>query len=320
MKNEGKIKEYINNSFGWNVKFENFDSYKGRLPYILWEAAEYSLLKCDDFTGVAIEPKAEDDFRMIRNIVHNIERITGQKAVLILESLDSYQRRSLIESRINFIIPDKQIYLPSIGAMMNERGMGVKPVFTDTLSTVATAIILMHLSTGSLQDKSVTEVADIMGYSVKTLSLAVNELEQFGLITFRQRGRKKLLDFTMPSSALWEKIAALAENPVEKRLFTSNLDLAKGIGVIASDSALSEISMLSAPNQPVYAVYSRDPRLKELNLNLHEGNAVIEIWKLDPVLTSKNGIVNVFPLALSYKDDDDPRVRKELEKLIATSL
>lgn len=320
MKDEGKIIDYIQNSFGWSVKFKSFDAYKGKLPYSLSGAADYALIECEDFRGVAILPKLEDDFRMIRNIVSNIERITGLKAVLILEGIDSYQRRSLIESRISFIIPDKQIYLPDIGALMTERGLGLKQLSADRLSMVATAILLVHLSGKSLKGKSVTDIADIMGYSVKTLSLAVKELEQQGLITILQEGRKKLLDFRLSSKELWEKVVEIGENPVEKRLFTSDIDLATEIGVVASDSALSEISMLSSPVQPIFAVYNRNPRIKELNLNLHDGSAIIEVWKSDPALSSKNGLTDVFSLALTYKDDDDPRIKKELDKIIAETL
>ncbi len=198
--------------------------------------------------------------------------------------------------------------------------MGVKQLSTDRLSMVATALLLVHLSGKSLQGKSVSDVADIMGYSVKTLSLAVKELEQQELVSIRQEGRKKLLDFRLPSKELWEKVVEIGENPIEKRLFTSDVVLAKEIGVVASDSALSEISMLSSPNQPIYAVYNRNPRIKELNLNSHDGSAVIEVWKSDPALSAKDGLTDVFSLALTYKDDDDPRIKKELDKIIAETL
>lgn len=49
---------------------------------------------------------------MIRNLVCTVERKTEMAALLVIENLDSYQRRVLIDSRINFIVPDKQIYFP----------------------------------------------------------------------------------------------------------------------------------------------------------------------------------------------------------------
>lgn len=320
MKYEGKIKDYLQNSFGWNVGFESFDSHKGKLPYALLGAAEYAMIKCQDFNGVAIAPKSEDDFRMTRNLVGTVERKIGMPTILILEHLDSYQRRVLIDSRINFIVPDKQLYLPTFGILMQERSLGVRQSSQEKLSAVAVAVIILQLAKGTLNGKSVSQVAEIMGYSIKTLSLAVNELAQHGLIALRQEGRKKLLDFTLLPKQMWDKIYPMAESPIERRMFTADKEMAAEIGIRASDSALSEVSMLIPPIQEVYAVYARNPRLKELDLNVSDGSAIIEIWKTDPSLSAEGGNADIFSLALTYKEDDDPRVRKELEKIINEKL
>lgn len=320
MKNEGKIKDYLLDSFGWEVVFEDFATHKGKLTYAILGAADYAIVRCQDFYGVAIEPKSEDDFRMVRNLVDSLERRTGMSAILILENLDSYQRRVLIEKRINFIVPDKQIYLPTLGIFMNERGLGIRQSLSDRLSAIAVAIIILQLSKGNLKGKSVSQVAEIMGYSIKTLSLAVNELAQHGLITLRQEGRKKLLDFTLPPKELWEKVYSMADTPVERKLFSHDNKKALEIGIKTSDSALSEVSMLTAPQKEIYAVYARDPRLKEMDLNSNDGTVIIEIWKTDPTLSSVDGKADIFSLALSYKGDDDPRIRKELNKILEEKL
>ena len=320
MKNESKIINYLHDSFGWNVEIENFDAFRGRLPYVLLSAAEFSVVRCNDFKGVAIEPKPEYDFRMIRNLVNTVERKTGIPALLILENLDAYQRRVLIDNRTNFIVPDRQIFFPVLGILLNERGLGVRQSKSDMLSVVAVAMVVYQLTKRNLQGKSVSQIAEIMGYSVKTLSLAVNELEQNGFVAFRQEGRKKLMDFILSPKEMWEKIYDMSDSPVEKRMFTVNDEIMKEIGVKASDSALSDVSMLAPPQQPVYAVYARNPRLRELNLNQNDGTSIIEVWKTDPKLTAVNGNLDIFSLALSYKDDDDPRVKKEIDKILTEKL
>lgn len=320
MKNKGKIKNYLLDSFGWNVDIDNFDSLKGKLSYALLGAAQYAIIRCGDFVGIAIAPKSEEDFRRTRNLVGMVECETRMPALLILESLNSYQRRTLIDSRISFIVPNKQIYFPTLGVLMNERGLGVRPSASEKLSSVATAIIVLQLSKKNLQGKSVSQVAKIMGYSTKTISLAVNQLEAYTLVAFKQEGRKKLLDFTLSPKELWEKTYSLADSPVERKMFATENDMVSKIGLKASDSALSEISMLTAPQQDVFAVYARNPRIKELILNSHDGSAIIEIWKTDPALTAVDGRVDIFSLALSYKEDDDPRIRKEIDKIINKTL
>ncbi len=316
MKNEGKIAKYLHDSFGWNVRFEDIPEIRKKLPYAILGSAELKLMEFEGIKAVAIEPVSTSDFRMNKKIMQAVEKKLQMPAVLILEDIDTHQRRSLIECHISFINPNKQLYLPYIGAFFNERGLGLRSNMSQELSTVATALLILHLSEGSLQGKSVTEAANMMGYSIKTLSLAINELVRHEFLSIKLNGRRKLLDFKLSPKDLWEKAYPLMKNPVEKRVFTSDAFLAKKIGVKASDTALSEISMLTAPNQDVYAVYARDHRLKDLPLNSNDGIIMIEIWKTDPNITSKEGIADIFSLALTFKNDDDPRIKKEINNII----
>ena len=320
MQYQGNIKEYIQQSFGWNVRFSSLNDVKNRIPYGIFNAADYDCVEIDNFKGVAIKPYSEDDFRMIKNIATTLEKRLDMPVILILDGINSYQRKSLIESRIGFVIPGKQIYIPQMGALMSERGLGVNVSTIEKLSTVAGAIITLHLGAKSLQGLSISDVAKIMGYSIKTLSLAAAELERLGLISFKLEGRKKLLDFPLSNKELWEKAFPMIDSPVEKVLYSSNLALASEIGVKSSDSVLSEISMLTSPPQDTYAIYVRDHNLGELNLNDSTGDIKVEVWKTNPAIFTKNGIMDIFSLALSYKNDDDPRVWKELNKLINEAL
>lgn len=77
MNSTGKIKSYLHDSFGWEVDIENFDSHKGKLPYAIIEAANYALIKCMDLYAIAVEPKPETDFRLVRILVDIVERRIG---------------------------------------------------------------------------------------------------------------------------------------------------------------------------------------------------------------------------------------------------
>lgn len=316
MEYRGKILEYLNQSFGWRVRFEDLGSLKGKLTYGLLDAADYSVLMIEGMSAVVVKPISEADFRLNKKVAVTVRKKTGMTTVLILDNIDAYQRRSLIDSRIDFIVPNKQIYLPAVGILLNERGLGVQQVKEDILSPIATAVILYHLTHKTLMDMGISEIAEQMGYSIKSISLAVSELEQHGLISVIQQGRKKIVRLPQTNKDLWKKAYPVMANPVEKKLFTNNVHLITEIGVKASDSALSEISMLADSQQEIYAVYARDSRLKELSLNPNDGEVMVEIWKTDPNLTASNGIADCFSLALSYKGDDDPRIRMELKKIL----
>ena len=52
------------------------------------------------------------------------------------------------------------------------------------------------------------------------------------------------------------------------------------------------------------------------NENNYDGHVVIEIWKYPVVSKGHPQWVDKLSLAISLKDDDDPRVEKEVERLI----
>lgn len=55
------------------------------------------------------------------------------------------------------------------------------------------------------------------------------------------------------------------------------------------------------------------------NPNIYDGNYIIEVWKY-PVVAKKdckNLWVDRFSLVLSLRDDDDPRVEIEVERIIS---
>ena len=113
-----------------------------------------------------------------------------------------------------------------------------------------------------------------------------------------------------------EKFYAIPKSPVEKVLYTTKEDIASQIGIKSSDAALSQMCVLTSPsNKKTVAVYERDKRIKELELNPSVGTTVIEVWKTDPKLNAENGKADIFSLALTYKENNDPRIRKELNKL-----
>lgn len=316
---KGKISEYLKVIFGWNAKFDQLGSLKDKLTFAHLNTGEYSILDIEGISIIAILPKAIKDFRMLKELAISVNKKLQMPIVLILNSIDAYQRRSLIESRINFIVPERQVYIPSIGISLNERKLGKRQINEGQLSPMATSVILYHLRYHQSEGMNISEMATNMKYSVKTLSLAISELEQHKLITIKRESRNKIIHFPTTKKELWENAFHLMKNPVEKKLFTNNVQVIKEIGTKSSDTALSEISMLAAPPQEIYAVYSRHPRLNELDLNPYEGTIEVEIWKTDPRLTASEGIADAFSLALSYKEDDDPRIKIELERIIKKS-
>ncbi len=57
--------------------------------------------------------------------------------------------------------------------------------------------------------------------------------------------------------------------------------------------------------------------LKEIDIQWNEDPAVnIELWKYDPSLFAKNGVVDPISLAISLSDNEDERVQGELKEFL----
>ena len=113
-------------------------------------------IKIEGLKFVILKP-AKEDFRNTNNLVVNIERRLNLP-IVVLDSIDTYQRKSLIESKINFIIPERQLYVPTIGILLNERGKGHRNTFNEKLSSISTMILLMHLNKKTKEGKSVQKL------------------------------------------------------------------------------------------------------------------------------------------------------------------
>lgn len=319
MDKPGKIAECINKMFGWEVVVNPADDLVPCIPYAYTKGVEYFALQINSMHYVLACIDNCEDFRNIKRIATAVRQSTGTPVIMALDSIDSYQRRVLIDARIDFIVPDKQIYLPTIGISLMERGLGVKNAVRPELSAVATLIIIYHLTTHPLSGKSVSDIANAIGYSVKTASLAIAELVKAGLSETISEGRKKIVSFPYDRKELWNKAYPLMPSPIEEVAYTNNAEIADW-GVTASDSALSAISMLQPPVKPTYAVYIRNPKLKKSDLSPIDGKCQIELWKYDPHLTSANGVVDPLSLSLTYKGDDDPRIQTMLKTIINKTL
>ena len=108
----------------------------------------------------------------------------------------------------------------------------------------------------------------------------------------------------------------LLQNPVRKTFFC---DSVKGKFAVSGINALSYYSMLTQDEVQTYAAYYKEVSSSAINAlfgeaNSWEGPYKIEIWKYPPIVT--DGMVDRLSLALTLKDDSDPRVQKELKQMI----
>lgn len=243
----------------------------------------------------------------------------GLPVVFILIPGPTYERQRLTDNGVYFIMSDQYAYLPMLIALEKTSNRKKATVLT----AVAQYILLYHLQVGSLEGLSAKEISTLIPYSYESTTLGITCLDDLGLGEKRLQGqRKKILHFELKGEELWIKSQEFLESPVIQRIYCD--DIRSNVEYpVCGINALAHYSWLNPDKEKMFMLTDKEYRsLRESevfdNPNVYDGRVIIEVWKYPAVgHINENKIrVDRLSLALSLKTDEDPRVEKEVERMI----
>lgn len=290
------------------------------LPMFLNHSYSYKFLEVEKNPFLLVEEIDRTNIRTAGQL-SKFDKIfreqTGLSPIFILYSLSLQMRRNLIANRISFVVPDNQLYLPEILIVLKESNL--QPNSFSALLTPSTQLLLLyHLQVKSLETFSFKEIAKKLGYSPKTITKIAAELKARNICQITGT-KEKRFEFNEDSKQLWQLSEPQMQSPIIKSYFTS----VRGIEQFckSGDVALSYYTFLNETGKESIAVpKSEFEKLKSVNywnyLDDIEGDIQIEIWKYNPALLSDNGYIDRLSLYLCYREDQDPRIQIEMQKLI----
>ncbi|PWB05780.1 hypothetical protein C5O25_12420 [Paramuribaculum intestinale] len=263
-----------------------------------------------DFNGqvmLLLVAKGEMDYTNVqrRKISERIESIKHIPAVFYFDNLLTYERDRLVEQGVYFIVADKFAFVPTLIINRLSTKSEIKELFYPSTQY----ILLYHLQIESLDGLSLKELEDKVPYKYKTIAKSIKQLEALGLVSLEGSRNKKLV-FELSGKELWDKASTNLIDPIKSIEYTSDVFPEGDIGGI---SALSHYSMLApedVPTRVLTAEWVREHKYSIPELHSFEDTQRIEIWKYPPSGTS--GYVDKLSLFLTLKDDNDPRVEKEI--------
>lgn len=263
-----------------------------------------------------IYPKTElEQINILKKHFSKIQTIEKLPIVLVLDRITARQRQKLIDSGIAFVVENKQCYLPFIGTLLTER-CDAEISSCDKLVPSAQVLLLFYILKGK-KDMLSNEAVNSLNVSAMTITRAVRQLEEVGLIYTYKKGVNKVITSEYSCKELFEKARPYLFNPVKTIKYIEREKIEFGIK-LAGDSALSEKSMLNPPLTEVYAVFD-ETMLKQYcsdELLDDTGQVRIQIWKYNPAILSAEKEVDVLSLALSYMDDADERIEEAVEEML----
>ncbi len=266
------------------------------------------------------EAEQEQSAGVIRKHMDQVREKSAAEVIYVRNQLTSYNRKRLVEYKVSFVVPGNQMYLPMLGVDFREHFRRRREIPEGFMP--ATQVMMIHwLLKGTDAHLTPARMAFELGFSPMTMTRAFDELEAAELVEVARRGRERRLHFAGPKHDIWIKAQPFLRSPVIKRMFVRQphpnpQHLQAGL------AALSHYTMLAPPAQPVFALHQRDWKTSphwqdKMLIPRQDPDAVeIEIWRYQPDLLAKQGVVDQLSLYLSLKENGNERVQAALDEMI----
>lgn len=277
-----------------------------RLSYLDFEFILIKVLSNEKFGVSAFEKQA--------TVVSSKYRIP---VAFGFENISRRQRDSLIERNVSFISDTGQLYLPFLGMMLSDKFVRLKEIKVQKMMPVTQMLFLymLYKSNGAAVLKK--DAAESLGVTRTSITRASDQLLKMGLISQKMNGKECHIFTNEKGMNLYEMAKPYLINPIQQTLTTSSDDR-YSVLPLSGESALAECTMLNDPRIPVRAVYKVEidiEKIPEIDIRWEPEKPVIqlEMWKYNPNLFEKNGIVDPVSLALCFDGNVDERIEGALE-------
>ena len=305
--------DYIGTTLGLNVTYLPCDGIKN-MPYFITDLYDIQKVAIGSVPALMLKVKAE--FPTVNSIQKHIARIQKEEkypAFLVLDGMRKYRRDALIKAHIPFVVPGKQLYLPFLGVALSDR-CDVETESKEKLLPSAQAIFFYYLY--SKQDRIyLSDAVKDLQYSAMSVSRAAKQLLQTGLFDECREGVQKLLIARYERKEMFERIQPLLIDPVKRRIYIA-LDNLPAQLCQAGFSAMAHFSMLNAPMLACYAAGVGEKLIGAATLTNAAEQAEVEIWKYDPVVLSKDNVVDPLSLVLTLQENADERTEEAIEEIL----
>lgn len=270
-----------------------------------------------DFLLVKVSPKEKFGVIAFEKQAVLISEKYGMPVAFEFENISKAQRNSLVERNVPFISDTGQLYLPFLGIALNNHFTRPKEIMAEKMMPVTQALFLYMLYRNVGKSVIKKDAAEALGVTRTSITRASDQLSDMGLISQEKRGKEYYMSVIGDCKALYEKAKPYMINPVQKLIIISENDLHKDFP-LSGESALAKCTMLNPPKTPVYAVYKADvdpDKLHEIDIRWEPEEKVIqlELWKYDPNLFAKDGIVDPVSLSMYFEGTADERIEGSLE-------
>ncbi len=312
--------KYIKEVFGLDLDFIEIQKQQtNTLPFYL--TSEYAFWETNllDRNIVFAKKIAPEHFTpdQYKKQLELLERNFNQPVVFVLPEIEAYNRNRLIQKRINFVITNKQIFIPRLAVDIKEYTL--KTQKKEYLQPAAQCLILYHLQKEKLNQFNYKQLAEILKYPYLTITRATENLQALNLCKV-EGTKEKTIYFETGNNGLWEKALPFMRSPVVKKVFiddeiSDEFLFKSNINALAYYTDLNdEKQIYFALQKDVFRRLQAEGKMKKMND--YEGKYCIETWRYAPEILANNQYVDPLSLYLEFKENKDERVQLALKNII----
>jgi len=315
-----KIIEYLKETLGTilNVKMAEKDELN-KLPFYIhnrfniWETILFNkkVFLLEKNTTEHLSPL------QYKKHMELLEMKTGALIVFILSDMKAYDRNRLTQKKINFIIGNKQIFIPQLLIDLKEYQLKTQ-ANTETLQPAAQAILLFHIQIEPLDGCNYKQIAKLLDYKYLSISRAVENLVHLELCKTKGNKEKTLL-FQTDNKDIWQKALPYMKPPIKKTVFIND-HIPDDLLYITDINALAFYTDLNGDKHKHYAInhkeftkLKREGHIKETSQ--YDGDYKIELWRYNPRILTNTKYVDPLSLCITYNESKDERIEMAIEQI-----
>ncbi len=322
-----KLKEYIYELLGQEIELTKLpDHTLNKLPFLFRNSYEFYSTKISKHELIFLVLDKEGTFnaQQLRKQFEIIRSAFNKPVVVITDDITTVNRKRLIDYKISFISPGKQMFLTEL--LIDFQDFNKKEDFRKNIKLLPSAQVIvlyciLHRE-DDLSQYTFKELAEKFRYTQMGITKAVNDLKRKGLVDVIGTKEKSIV-FEKDIPKLWKQAEDLFVNPIFKTVY---IDKKPQSLLHSNTTALEEYTDMNPGTQEYFAIertqfYELEKENQFFNLNDENGHFVLEVWKYNPERIAKNITQknNVDPLSLylSLKDEFiDERTDMALDQII----
>jgi len=312
-----ELKRYINETLGINIEVKDINPNKlNKLPFFIINSYKFKRTRLYGRDVILMFVGNEFTVDKLNKHLALTKDAFDTIVVAILNPIEAYMRSRLVEKKVPFIIPGKQMYMPDL--LTDFKEFAVKSEVPTNMQPAAQCLLLYHIQVESLEGINFKTISEKLHYGQMTITRAAHFLHNAGICKL-EGNKDKYLHFEKSNRELWDATKDLMINPVKKSSYYTGWlreenVFKTNINALAHYTDLNDEALEYFAVRPGYLKFIEGANLKKINS--YEGNLFIEEWIYDPSLLVKDQFVDPLSLYLCFRNNQDERIEMALEQLI----